>query len=152
MTARLLIMLALAAVLTTGCTTLRAPTRTPDSFPSAGFEAAYQVSNAFDFATTVNTARRPDCYHEAGFPTEQIIGRHPSSSSVEAYWAVSSAVHYTVSRWLDREVDATDSDVWRAARWTWHVLTIAASVKADVNNYRIGLRPFGTGATCVEAR
>jgi hypothetical protein len=135
--------LALSAI---GCTTLRTPTQTPDNFPSAALEGAYQVASGLDYATTVNIARRPDCYRETGFPTSGILGAHPSTGSVEAYWAVASVAHFAVSRWLDWEIDATDSDAWRAARIVWHVATIAVSVRADVDNYKIGLRPFGAGA------
>lgn len=134
------------ALLCTGCTTLREPTQTPDHFPSAALEGVYQVASGFDYATTVNIARRSDCYQESAFPTRQILGPHPSVSGVEAYWAASSVAHFAISRWLDREIDATDSDGWRAARIAWHVITIGVSVRQDIHNSDIGLRPFGAGA------
>lgn len=136
--------LALSAI---GCTTLRTPTQTSDSFPSAALEGVYQVANGLDNATTINLARRPDCYREVGFPTAEALGHHPSPQSVEAYWVVESALHFTVSHWLDREVDATDNNGWRAARIVWHVVTIAGATRGAVDNYRIGLRPFGAGAS-----
>lgn len=141
--ATLTIVLALAA---TGCTTLRTPTQTPDSFPSALLEGAFQVTNALDVATTVNIARRPDCYGEGGFPTSEILGHYPSVRSVELYGAAEGALHFVVSGWLDRMVDATDSNGWRAARIAWYVVSIGDHARAVVHNYHIGLRPFGSGA------
>lgn len=148
MNTRRIIPLSVVVCALAGCTTLRTPTQTQtqDNFPSAALETAYQLASAVDYSTTVNLARRPDCYHESIFPTRQFLGEHPSVTGVEAYWAASSVAHYEVSRWLDREVDATDSDGWRAARWAWHIATIAVSVRADISNYRIGLRPFGARA------
>ena len=143
-----LVLTLLSLCVLSGCATLREPTQTPDHFPSAALEGVYQVANALDYSTTVNVARRPDCYRESAFPTEQILGEHPSVAGVEVYWAASSVAHYAISRWLDREVDTTDSDAWRVARMVWHVATIGVSVRADINNYRIGLRPFGAGAAC----
>lgn len=136
--------------LLTGCATLTGKTSaTGDAFPSAGLELAYQLASGLDYATTVNTARRPDCYREVAIPTRQILGDHPSVNGVKAYWALTAVAHVAVSAWLDREVEATDSDGWRTARIAWHVISMvsaAESTRNYVNNTKIGLRPFGAGA------
>lgn len=131
-----------------GCASLSlAPTKT-DSFPTTPLEIAYQVTNAVDFAQTVNTARRPDCYRESDLVTSQIIGSHPSTQSVEAMWAIQSAAHYLVSNWLDREAEATGSRSWEVARIIWHGAMLGNSIRNVVANERIGLRPFGSGSNC----
>jgi hypothetical protein len=143
-----------AAVVLTGCATLTGKTEvTGDDFPSAGLELAYQLASGLDYSTTVNIARRPDCYREVGFPTRQILGEHPSVSGVKAYWALTGVAHIAVSAWLDREVEATDEDAWRAVRIAWHVISMVSAAESThryLENTKIGLRPFGTGAdpTC----
>lgn len=130
---------ALAAfTLLAGCSTL-APNR--EASPAA--EITWQALNAVDFSQTVMTARNPQKYWEHGLPTSYVIGNHPSVTQVEAYWAVESVAHLAVSNWLAREIDATDSDKWRAARTAWYVLSIGLSSYNVHRNWSIGLRPFG---------
>ena len=129
-----------------GCATLEQP-RSPDTIASGALEAAFQTSNAIDYAQTINTARRPDCLAETGPTTSQIIGEHPTESRVAAMWVAQSAVHYLVTAWLDREVDATDGTGWRVARMLWHGVAPGDSLRNVVHNSEIGLRPFGDGAS-----
>lgn len=115
---------------------------------SHAFEGAFQIANAYDYAQTINTARRPDCYRENDPFTRRIIGVHPSSGAVGAMWAAQAGAHLLVTRWLDREVDATDQSGWKAARWIWHGLTLGNAVMNVMRNNEIGLRPFGDGSNC----
>lgn len=108
-------------------------------------EVAWQAVHAVDFAQTDMTARDPDCYKESAWPTANIIGSHPSQAGLAAYWAAESAAHYAVSRWLDREEDATGSRAWGWARTAWYAVTIGASLDNVVHNHSIGLHPFGNG-------
>lgn len=133
------VVIAFAIVLTAGCAELKPR-------PPSAVEVVYQVANAYDFAQTVNTARRPDCgYYERDPFTKTLVGEHPPQGQVEGVWAAQAVFHYAVSNWLANEVDATDSNWWRAALVTWQVLTIADSVHNVVHNQSIGLRPFGAG-------
>jgi hypothetical protein len=79
-------------------------------------ELTFQSLNAIDYAQTINIARQPDCYREADPVTSGLIGQHPSTGAVVAMWAVQAGAHYYVTRWLDREVDATDAEGWRVVR------------------------------------
>ena len=136
----------LLCCLVSGCASLNFNGNPLDTFPSKPLEATWQTLNAIDYSQTVNTARRPDCgYYEKAWPTAEIIGEHPSVSGVGAMWALDSASHLFVSAWLDREVDATDSDGWRAIRLFWHALRLADTAHNIVDNHHIGLKPFGSG-------
>jgi hypothetical protein len=127
----------LSCLMLTGCAELRSP-----SYP----EIAYQIANGYDFAQTVNTARGAKCgYYEKDPVTSQIIGTHPTVPAVEGMWAAQALGHYLISNWLDREIDATDSDAWRGVRIIWFALTLGNAVHNDVANARIGLTPFGSG-------
>lgn len=106
-------------------------------------EAVYQIFNAVDMATTVNIARRPDCYREVGYPTANLIGEHPSVRNVELYWAADATLHAIVSTWLNREAEATGSKAWRAAYATWQIGSAGLSAYVVAHNLRDGLRPFG---------
>jgi|HubBroStandDraft_5_1064220.scaffolds.fasta_scaffold01988_3 hypothetical protein len=108
-------------------------------------EILYQGVSGADFATTVSIARQSRCYREVGFPTAQIIGSHPSVGAVEGWWAVQATSHYMISQWLDREIEATDSQWWRGTRVAWQTLTLGYSSYNVAHNISIGLRPFSSG-------
>lgn len=111
--------------------------------PTDPWEVAYQSLHVVDFAQTVTGARSHECISEDDGITRNIIGRKPSVGRVEAYWAATAMLHYTVSGWLDRMVDSTDERGWRAARWVWRVVPLAETAHAVLSNAELGVKPFG---------
>jgi hypothetical protein len=142
----------LAALTLGGCVSFEPGERPLQPFTKT--ELAYQLVSAADFATTINIARRPDCYSEGGMPTAMIIGNKPSVASVAGWWALQATLHVGISSWLEREADATDSQYYRGAAKIWQSVTIGYSAYNLVHNYQIGLRPFGNGParSCAEYR
>ena len=105
----------------------------------------YQSISAVDFSTTINVARRSDCYYEDGWPTAQIIGRHPTVEHVYEYWAATALIHLAISNWLLREAEATGADAWSDLYGVWQMGTIGYSAYNAAHNLSIGERPFGAG-------
>lgn len=134
---------AVIALLLTGCST--AP-REPESRAA---EAVWQTANAYDWSQTINTARRPDCYVEKDPVTKAMFGPHPSESEVGLGWAIQATLHFLVSGWLDRKVQDTDADGWKATRAIWQIITLANTAKNIADNRAIGLRPFGKEDPCL---
>lgn len=124
----------------TGCSTLRIHSVAP--------EVTFQTLNAVDFSETIDDARSPSCYQENDPFTRAMIGEHPSSKGVAEAWAVYAVGHYAVTAWLDREIEANDSDTWRVIRFVWHVGTIAGEVHSLADNARAGLTPFQGKRRC----
>jgi hypothetical protein len=128
---------ALASLALGGCATL---TIDESSVPT---EIAYQTLNAADFAQTVTGARNPTRYEEVAWPTNKVIGHHPSPAGAEAFGAAWGLGHYLVTGWLDREADATGQPAWQVARWAWNLGTLFATGQNVVRNHKIGLTLFG---------
>jgi len=124
----------LACLLLSGCATLERPE-----------EALWQTANAVDFSQTVNTARRPDCYHEGAFPTRLVLGEHPSTGAVLAFGAAYGLFHLAISDYLRRQVEETELDRWRALYWVWELGTLADTGHNVLHNHSIGLKPLGSG-------
>lgn len=104
-------------------------------------EAAYQVLAFVDYGQTSNVASRPDCLHELG-PAQTFIGHQPDEGHVTGYFALMGTSHYFVTRWLQREVDATDSRGWAWALHGWEIGSIVLEGVTVANNYKRGVRPF----------
>lgn len=121
-----------------GCSTLQ---RTARDHGVALTEASWQALHAVDFSQTVTIARQPDRYREEGFPTEWLIGEHPSENAVEASWAAFALLHLAVTGYLAARVDR--GPAWRWALYGWEALTIAESAVTVGQNAAIGLQPFG---------
>jgi hypothetical protein len=138
---RLILAAALAA--TTGCSGLGGK---PNSY-----EYAFHALNAVDMGQTINIAKRPDCWREVGFPTEYLVGNHPSESEVYATILLYSVGYHYANRWLDKKVDkafATDDPnrgIWYVGRAVFNVGWIFAKADTVIDNHDQGLRPWGDG-------
>lgn len=115
--------------------------------PNDPYEITYQTLHAIDYGQTVTGARSPECMEETDGLTSKIVGRHPSVGKVEAWWAVESMIHYAISGWLDRTVEAEGSKGWRVARWGWRAFSIGTEAYAVGHNFNLGVHPFG-GDVC----
>lgn len=121
-----------------GCSTLQ---HVADQPGLALTEASWQALHVADFAQTVTVARQPDRYREEGFPTELLIGEHPSESAVEGAWAGFALLHLAVTGYLAARVDR--GRAWRWALYGWEALTIGDAAVSVAQNASLGLQPFG---------
>jgi hypothetical protein len=75
----------------------------PESAPSEGkplvdpTEAAYLALHVADWGQTRNIAKHPDTWHE----TNPILGKHPSTSDVDRYFALTGLGHVALSKLLE---------------------------------------------------
>lgn len=118
-------------------------------------EVGHGLLMAADASQTIQGQNAPDCYREAGTPTADIIGTHPSAAAISGYTAAHFALRMVVADWLDRQVSNTDDDGWRWVRAAWHVGTFALEINTVRNNHREGLGVFSPGAVpqrCIDAR
>lgn len=136
------------AIATAIVLSLSACSALPRARESVAAEVVFQTANAVDWSQTINTARRPDCYVENDPVTRAMFGQHPSSGEVGAAWALQATLHLAISGWLDRQVEATDAEGWRAVRIAWQILTIVNAGKNIRDNHSVGLRPFGKADIC----
>jgi hypothetical protein len=114
------------------------------NLPISRTEQAYQALSAVDFAQTINTARRPDCFVEQGFASV-FIGRSPSVASVGLFWAAQAVTHAVITRWLENQAENVPGRGWDGALHMWQTLTIGLTTYDVAHNASIGLRPFGDG-------
>ena len=118
----------LAACLTTACTEIPRE------------EYGYQLIHLVDSAQTVQIARsKSDCFWESAPGTEQLIGKHPSTSGALMWGIGAAAAHLGVSMWLEDH----------APRWvytSWQSVTIGRSAYYVGNNFRQGIGV--TGSDC----
>ena len=105
-------------------------------------EASWQAVHAVDFSQTVAIARCPDHYEERGFPTEWVIGEHPSESAVAASWAGFAVLHAAVTGYLAARADR--GPLWLWALYGWEALTLTESAATVAHNASIGLGPFSS--------
>lgn len=136
----------LSITLLQGCASLSYPTH----FMPA--ESVYQGLSAYDMGQTVSISRQSQCFKETGWPTAELIGDHPSQSGVEKYFAATATLHYLVSNWLDRVVDATDSRASKVARAVWYAGSIGLEASAVLHNAKDGIRPFQGANGCGPAQ
>ena len=77
-----------------------------------------------DYGQTLNIAKNPDKYEEKN----QILGRHPSQSSVHKYMLSVAILHPIISYYLLPEY-----------RKYWQYITIGIEADAVTNNFSIGI-------------
>ena len=115
------------------------------------YEKAWQAMNVIDAGQTIHIAREPSCYREVGFPTQTLIGEHPSQSEVYATMAAYALAYHWTTKWLDRKVERAferQSDtrgIWYSLRVAFHGGMIISKGATIVNNQSIGLDPWGSG-------
>lgn len=116
-----------------------------------GFEYAYHALNVVDMGQTIHIAREPDCYYEKGFPTKEIIGRHPDQEEVYALMAAYSVGFHYMNRWLDNKASESymkqdgHYNKWKFARGVFNATSFYYKADAVVSNHDKGLRPWGNG-------
>ena len=102
-------------------------------------EKAFHALNLLDTGQTINTARRPDCYREIGFPTTQLVGEHPSELEI---YATSASYSYLYHRFARIEPETrTGKLAQRALGWA----IVGAKAATVWENNREGVRPWGSG-------
>lgn len=115
-----------------------------------GYEVAWHTMNAIDAGQTIHIAREPSCYREVGFPTQALIGDHPSERDVYLTMAAYSlAFHYT-NRWLDKKVASKEPGTqsqgnWVIARAVFNGVGLVTKFVTIMDNADIGLEPWGSG-------
>jgi len=118
-------------------------------------QAGHGLLMAADSSQTIQGQNAPDCYREAGWPTRDIIGEHPSESAIVGFQALRFVLHSSVSNWLDKKVSNDDDEGWRWIRAGWHVLSFAYEIDVVRRNHNEGLRVFSPHAVpqrCIDAR
>lgn len=117
--------------------------------PMSKVELTWQVLNVIDAGQTINIARRPDCFREVGFPTQALIGEHPSESKVYATMALYSVAFHYASKWLEnkdtRNYQGDYNSPWHVARVTFNIILISSKLYTVVNNYNVGVKPWSGG-------
>lgn len=97
----------------------------PWSKQDIALEGVYLVFKALDLGQTLDIAAQPDRYHEIN----PIIGPHPSSDRVYAYFITTSLLHIGITHFLPSKY-----------RPWFQGVTIGLSAGCVVHNYSIGLR------------
>jgi hypothetical protein len=100
-------------------------------------EATWQALNVIDTGQTITTARNPTRFAEDSFPTQLLIGAHPTSRDVYVTMAAFAVVHYGVT-WLLDSRDDGNSKVWHTANIAWQALTLGDKAYNVVNNFSHG--------------
>lgn len=89
-------------------------------------ESSWHVINLIDWGQTLDIVRE----HEAGgtrFERNPILGKHPSRSRVNTYFALSHLAHYGISKWTTKY------------RTPWQYGSIGVSGFIVGRNFYIGL-------------
>lgn len=116
--------------------------------PSNVAEVTYQSLEAIDYAQTLNVVRRPDCLQESG-PAHYLIGHHPDNTKLALYTVGMMGSHFLVTNWLNREIDATDAEGWKAVLVVWQLGSIAFESQYVIHNFKLGSEPFGHNLTAL---
>ena len=90
---------------------------------------ASNIAIAADWGTTLDIARNPTKYREAGPIAKTIIGDHPSVSDVNRYFIVRSLLNYYTADLVG------DKD-----RSLYFMIVIGTHGFAGIHNYQAGLR------------
>jgi len=104
-------------------------------------EIAWQGLNAADWATSTNINHCRG-FVESGWPGSELFGEHPSDAQYLGLWVGTAAVHYGVTLLLDR-IDEKHRYLWLLPL-LWEGSTIVGSGITVRDNFRLGLRPFGS--------
>jgi hypothetical protein len=117
---RIILFLLVAALSLSGCSGNRTWTR--GDYIREGVGLAVKT---IDWRQTREIAKNPDRYWEIN----PIIGKHPSTSRVDAYFALTTIGHVLVTHAIPHPY-----------RPYWQYISIGASTACVVNNYNIGLK------------
>lgn len=111
-------------------------------------EITWHAMNIIDMGQTLNIARRPDCYTEHNFLTRALIGEHPSTQSVIISSVAFSLVYRAASQFIEEHdhinEDGNHDTPWVLAKYSLNVLGLLTKGTTVFNNYKIGLKPFGS--------
>ena len=119
---------AAAAALMAGCST-SSTWRPVDT----AREAVWMGVTLIDYGQTLNIASHPERWEEKN----PILGKHPSRSQVNAYFAASALFHPAVSAVLPTDACVGPICDWRAA-WQWMTISVEAGVVG--HNYSLGVK------------
>lgn len=89
------------------------------------YQISYSLLHVMDWGQTLEISRNPDRWEE----TNPILGEHPSTGSVNTYFATTLLAHAAISYLLPGEY-----------RRIWQVLWIGIEGGTVVRNYSIGIR------------
>ena len=98
------------------------------------YELAYMATHAIDWRQTRYIAKNPDKFYERN----PILGKHPSVSDVDKYFAITAIAHSGVSYLLPNKSTIFGKEI--NPRRLWQMLTIGAQTAVIGNNFRIGVR------------
>lgn len=87
-------------------------------------EATYQSLALIDWAQTRNIGSKPDCLYEHN----SILGKHPGSGKINAYFALTGIAHAAIAYALPSEY-----------RVPFQYITIGIEVGAVAHNFSIGI-------------
>lgn len=100
-------------------------------------ETAWQLGHLIDVGQTVAIAKNPDCYYEAFYETQLLIGRHPRESDVYL-WGISSALfHFWSRKFMHKHLPENWSIAIRSYEVGFKAMTL-------YNNHQLGLRLDGS--------
>jgi hypothetical protein len=88
-------------------------------------EATYQVLHFIDWRQTRYIAKNPDDYYEMN----PILGKHPSTTTVDLYFIAGAILHPIVTHYLPEKY-----------RPWWQGITITMSGTCVVNNFVVGIK------------
>jgi hypothetical protein len=88
-------------------------------------EATYLVLKFVDWRQTRYIAKNPDKYYEMN----PMLGKHPSTKEVDAYFITTAILHPIVSHYLPKKY-----------RTWWQAITITMSGTCVVNNFAVGIK------------
>lgn len=100
-------------------------------------EKAWQVLHAIDIAQTIDGPARDLCFREDTFPTEQLIGKKPSTEAVLVWGLATSVGHYYLDQWLQHTERVPD---W--VKNTFRTLDIGVKGMTISSNHERGIRLF----------
>lgn len=114
------------------------------------YEKAWHTMNIIDAGQTIHIAREPSCYKEVGFPTQHLIGSHPSETEVYITMAAFGLAYHYGSRWLDRQVNKREPGTqsqgnWIIGRAAFQGVMLIGKAGTIMNNADIELTPWGRG-------
>jgi hypothetical protein len=109
------------------------------------YERTWQTLHLVDTGQTVNIARAPTCYHEV--TSRAAMTEHPSEGRVYAVMGAYALSHYFLNDWLTKKAE-NDGGAWWGISKAFQATTLSLSAYNVINNRRIGLSPWGSGAGC----
>lgn len=90
-----------------------------------GLELSYQILHFIDWRQTRYIAKNPEDYYEMN----PVLGKHPSTYKVDAYFIGTAIVHPIITHFLPQKY-----------RPWWQAVTITMSGTCVINNYFVGIK------------